>query len=110
MAVDDRPQRCDSSSVTTATGQYGSRLSNRDGFEGLGETQTRTLTAADVRGLLPRGWNNTLGHATAEICGTRCRRRQLKAQAIYEGPRKSRALQIDALVVRRRSTLTMRRS
>src|SRR6266436_9901370 len=43
--------------VTTATGQYGSKVIGiEDGFEGLlGETQTRPLTAADVRGLLPRG-------------------------------------------------------
>jgi 6-phosphofructokinase 1 len=43
--------------VTTATGQYGMRVIGiEDGFEGLlGETQTRELTTADVRGLLPRG-------------------------------------------------------
>jgi 6-phosphofructokinase 1 len=43
--------------VTTATGQYGMKVIGiEDGFEGLlGETQTRPLTTADVRGLLPRG-------------------------------------------------------
>src|SRR5258705_8343449 len=43
--------------VTTATGQYGLKVIGiEDGFEGLlGETHTRPLTAADVRGLLPRG-------------------------------------------------------
>lgn len=43
--------------VTTATGQYGLNVIGiEDGFEGLlGETHTRPLTAADVRGLLPRG-------------------------------------------------------
>src|SRR6266498_197489 len=43
--------------VTTATGQYDLKVIGiEDGFEGLlGETQTRPLTAADVRGLLPRG-------------------------------------------------------
>jgi ATP-dependent phosphofructokinase / diphosphate-dependent phosphofructokinase len=43
--------------VTTATGQYGMKVIGiEDGFEGLlGDTQTRPLTTADVRGLLPRG-------------------------------------------------------
>lgn len=43
--------------VTTATGQYGMNVIGiEDGFEGLlGNTQTRPLTSADVRGLLPRG-------------------------------------------------------
>src|SRR6267143_2382813 len=43
--------------VTTATGQYGLKVIGiEDGFEGLlGLTQTRPLTTADVRGLLPRG-------------------------------------------------------
>ena len=43
--------------VTTAAGQYGMNVVGiEDGFEGLlGETQTRQLTSADVRGLLPRG-------------------------------------------------------
>jgi phosphofructokinase-like protein len=43
--------------VTTAAGQYGMNVIGiEDGFEGLlGETQTRPLGPADVRGLLPRG-------------------------------------------------------
>jgi ATP-dependent phosphofructokinase / diphosphate-dependent phosphofructokinase len=43
--------------VKTATGEYGMRVVGiEDGFEGLlGETSTRELTPADVRGLLPRG-------------------------------------------------------
>jgi ATP-dependent phosphofructokinase / diphosphate-dependent phosphofructokinase len=43
--------------VKTATGEYGMRVIGiEDGFEGLlGPTKTRELTAADVRGLLPRG-------------------------------------------------------
>lgn len=43
--------------VTTAIGQCGMRVIGiENGFEGLlGETQTRELTTADVRGLLPRG-------------------------------------------------------
>ena len=43
--------------VTTASGQYGLKVIGiEDGFEGLlGETKTRPLNLADVRGLLPRG-------------------------------------------------------
>lgn len=43
--------------VKTAAGRYGVRvLGIEDGFEGLiGETRTRELTPASVRGLLPRG-------------------------------------------------------
>lgn len=43
--------------VKTATGQFGLRVIGiEDSFEGLlGETRTRELTSADVRGLLPRG-------------------------------------------------------
>src|SRR5450432_1708736 len=43
--------------VKTASGEYGMRVIGiEDGFEGLlGETKTRELTQADVRGLLPRG-------------------------------------------------------
>jgi 6-phosphofructokinase 1 len=43
--------------VKTATCEYGQRVIGiEDGFEGLlGETQTRELTATEVRGLLPRG-------------------------------------------------------
>jgi 6-phosphofructokinase 1 len=43
--------------VKTALAEYGMRVIGiEDGFEGLlGETKTRELTPADVRGLLPRG-------------------------------------------------------
>jgi 6-phosphofructokinase 1 len=43
--------------VKTAVGEYGVRVIGiEDSFEGLlGETRTRELTLADVRGLLPRG-------------------------------------------------------
>lgn len=88
--------------VTTATGQYGLKVIGiEDGFEGLlGETQTRSLTAADVRGLLPRG---------GTILGTRNRGKFVersaegvisKPQAVYkEAVENIRRLGIDALVV-----------
>jgi phosphofructokinase-like protein len=88
--------------VTTATGQYGLNVIGiEDGFEGLlGETQTRPLTAADVRGLLPRG---------GTILGTRNRGKFVerneegvvsKPQAVYnEAFENIQRLGIDALVV-----------
>src|SRR6185503_5706308 len=88
--------------VTTATGQYGLKVIGiEDGFEGLlGETQTRALTPADVRGLLPRG---------GTILGTRNRGRFVerneegvpsKPEAVYnEAAENIRRLGIDALVV-----------
>ena len=88
--------------VTTATGQYGLKVIGiEDGFEGLlGETHTRPLTAADVRGLLPRG---------GTILGTRNRGRFVerneegvvsKPEAVYtEAAENIRRLGIDALVV-----------
>ncbi len=88
--------------VTTATGQNGLKVIGiEDGFEGLlGETQTRPLTAADVRGLLPRG---------GTILGTRNRGQFVernedgviaKPQAIYnEAVENIHRLGIDALVV-----------
>jgi phosphofructokinase-like protein len=88
--------------VTTATGQYGLKVIGiEDGFEGLlGETQTRPLTAADVRGLLPRG---------GTILGTRNRGRfverteeggVVKPQSVYaEAAKNISRLGIDALVV-----------
>jgi phosphofructokinase-like protein len=88
--------------VATATGQYGLKVIGiEDGFEGLlGETQTRTLTAADVRGLLPRG---------GTILGTRNRGRFVersaagvvtKPDAVYnEALENIRRLGIDALIV-----------
>jgi len=88
--------------VTTATGQYGLKVIGiEDGFEGLlGETQTRVLTAADVRGLLPRG---------GTILGTRNRGRFVernaegvttKPQAVYdEAVANLHRKGIDALIV-----------
>jgi 6-phosphofructokinase 1 len=88
--------------VTTATGQYGLKVIGiEDGFEGLlGETQTRPLTIADVRGLLPRG---------GTILGTRNRGKFVerdgqgvatKCDGVYnEAVENLRRLGIDALVV-----------
>ncbi len=88
--------------VTTATGQYGMKVIGiEDGFEGLlGETQTRQLTSADVRGLLPRG---------GTILGTRNRGKFVeisaegktsKPEAVYKEAVENLArLEIDALVV-----------
>jgi phosphofructokinase-like protein len=88
--------------VKTATGQYGLKVIGiEDGFEGLlGETQTRPLAAADVRGLLPRG---------GTILGTRNRGKFVehtaegvasKPDAVYnEAVVNIRRLGIDALVV-----------
>ena len=88
--------------VTTATGQYGMRVIGiEDGFEGLlGETHTRQLSTADVRGLLPRG---------GTILGTRNRGKFVemsaegnttKPEAVYkEAVDNLERLEIDALVV-----------
>jgi 6-phosphofructokinase 1 len=88
--------------VTTATGQYRMKVVGiEDGFEGLlGETQTRPLTAADVRGLLPRG---------GTILGTRNRGKFVerneegvvtKPRAVYdEAVGNLHQLGIDALIV-----------
>ena len=87
--------------VTTANGQYGLKVIGiEDGFEGLlGETQTRPLTVADVRGLLPRG---------GTILGTRNRGKFVernadgvvsKPKAVYnEAVENIKRLGIDALV------------
>ena len=88
--------------VTTASGQYGMKVIGiEDGFEGLlGETQTRPLTPADVRGLLPRG-GTILGtrnrgkfvERTADGVATKC-------DAVYtEAVGNIHSLGIDALVV-----------
>lgn len=88
--------------VTTAAGQYGMKVIGiEDGFEGLlGETQTRALTPADVRGLLPRG-GTILGtrnrgkfvERTADGLATKC-------DAVYaEAVENIHRLGIDALVV-----------
>lgn len=88
--------------VTTATGQYELKVIGiEDGFEGLlGETKTRPLSAADVRGLLPRG---------GTILGTRNRGRFVERNAegvatkpddVYnEAVENIHRLGIDALVV-----------
>ena len=88
--------------VTTAAGQYSMKVIGiEDGFEGLlGESQTRPLSIADVRGLLPRG---------GTILGTRNRGRFVersaegvtsKPDALYrEAVDNIHRLGIDALVV-----------
>ncbi|MEK6281101.1 MAG: ATP-dependent 6-phosphofructokinase [Acidobacteriota bacterium] len=88
--------------VIAATGQYGMKVIGiEDGFEGLlGETQTRPLTTADVRGLLPRG---------GTILGTRNRGKFVerteegatsKPGAVYqEAVNNLAGLGIDALIV-----------
>src|SRR6266404_151518 len=88
--------------VTTAAGQYGMKVIGiENGFEGLlGETHTRELTTADVRGLLPRG---------GTILGTRNRGRfverdasgaAIKVDGLYnEAVENIQRLGIDALVV-----------
>jgi phosphofructokinase-like protein len=88
--------------VTTATGQYGMKVIGiEDGFEGLlGETQTRPLNLADVRGLLPRG---------GTILGTRNRGKFVemsaegattKPEAVYhEAVQNLERLGIEALIV-----------
>src|SRR6266849_5790207 len=87
--------------VTTAAGQYGMKVIGiENGFEGLlGATQTRELTTADVRGLLPRG---------GTILGTRNRGRfvgrdtsgaAIKVDGLYhEAVDNLRRLGIDALI------------
>ena len=88
--------------VKTAIYEYGMRVVGiEDGFEGLlGETKTRELTAADVRGLLPRG---------GTILGTRNRGRfversaqgvAIKPEDVYrEAVENLSPLEIDALIV-----------
>jgi len=87
--------------VKTAVGQYGVRVIGiEDSFEGLlGETCTRELTPADVRGLLPRG---------GTILGARNRGRFVKREGVIENKHEEGCreaiknlsrLGIDALVV-----------
>jgi phosphofructokinase-like protein len=88
--------------VKTATGEYGMNVVGiEDGYEGLlGETKTRPLRPADVRGLLPRG---------GTILGTRNRGRFVEISpegavsrpgAVYEeAVANLKRLGIDALVV-----------
>jgi ATP-dependent phosphofructokinase / diphosphate-dependent phosphofructokinase len=85
--------------VKTATGEFGARVIGiEDGFEGLlGETKTRQLSQADVRGLLPRG---------GTILGTRNRGKfvahtsQGTAEDVYqEAVQNLERLGIDSLLV-----------
>src|ERR1051325_6610827 len=88
--------------VKTATCEYGMRVIGiEDGFEGLiGATQTRLLSAGDVRGLLPRG---------GTILGTRNRGNfedrtrdgvKVSVESVYdEAISNMKVLGIDALVV-----------
>ncbi|MBA2732279.1 MAG: ATP-dependent 6-phosphofructokinase [Acidobacteria bacterium] len=88
--------------VKTATGEYGMRVIGiEDSFEGLlGETSTRELQPADVRGLLPRG---------GTILGTRNRGRFVKhkdgdtdderPESFQEAIKNLSRLGIEALVV-----------
>src|SRR6267154_4837191 len=88
--------------VKTAVCEYGMRVFGiEDGYEGLlGETKIRELTAADVRGLLPRG---------GTILGTRNRGRfserssegvPLSPEAVYnEALRNLERFGIEGLVV-----------
>ncbi|HUQ31783.1 MAG TPA: ATP-dependent 6-phosphofructokinase [Pyrinomonadaceae bacterium] len=87
--------------VKTAVGEYGMRVIGiEDSFEGLlGETSTRELTPADVRGLLPRG---------GTILGTRNRGRFVKheegtptkpEESYREAIENLKRLGIEALVV-----------
>ena len=88
--------------VKTATCEHGMRVIGiEDGFEGLiGATQTRLLSASDVRGLLPRG---------GTILGTRNRGNfvertkdgvKMSVESVYqEAISNMRVLGIDALVV-----------
>jgi ATP-dependent phosphofructokinase / diphosphate-dependent phosphofructokinase len=88
--------------VKTATCEYGMRVIGvEDGFEGLlGATQTRLLSAGDVRGLLPRG---------GTVLGTRNRGNfvertkdgvAMSVESVYqEAISNMKVLGIDALVV-----------
>ena len=88
--------------VKTATCEHGMRVIGiEDGFEGLiGATQTRLLSASDVRGLLPRG---------GTVLGTRNRGNfvertkdgvKMSVESVYEEAMSNmKVLGIDALVV-----------
>lgn len=87
--------------VTTATGQYGMKVIGiEDGFEGLlGETKTRQLTAADVRGLLPRG-GTILGTRNRGKFVDRTGEGPTRPNGVYEEAFANiRQKKIDALVV-----------
>jgi len=88
--------------VTTATGQYGMKVIGiEDGFEGLlGETQTRQLTTADVRGLLPRGGTILGTRNRGKFVEISAEGKTTKPEAVYKEAVDNLArLEIDALVV-----------
>src|SRR6187431_659860 len=88
--------------VTTATGQYGLKVIGiEDGFEGLiGETQTRPLTPADVRGLLPRGGTILGTRNRGKFVGRTPESDGSDSDDVYqEAVANIRRLGIDALVV-----------
>ena len=88
--------------VTTATGQYGMKVIGiEDGFEGLlGETQTRQLTTADVRGLLPRGGTILGTRNRGKFVELSAEGKATKPEAVYKEAVDNLArLEIDALVV-----------
>src|SRR5512132_1950938 len=88
--------------VKTASYEYGSRVIGiEDGFEGLlGDTKTHPLTAAEVRGLLPRG-GTILGTRNrgrfAERIGDKVIKRS--ASVYQEAVENMKTLGIEALVV-----------
>ena len=87
--------------VKTATAEYGLRVVGvEDGFEGLlGETHTRQLAPADVRGLLPRG-GTILGTRNRGKFVVRSDEGSSTPEATYqEAIANLRRLGIDALVV-----------
>lgn len=86
--------------VKTAVAEYGLRVVGvEDGFEGLlGETRTRELKAADVRGLLPRG-GTILGTRNRGHFVVRSDDESLTPAATYqEAINNLRRLEIDALI------------
>jgi ATP-dependent phosphofructokinase / diphosphate-dependent phosphofructokinase len=88
--------------VTTATGQYGMKVIGiEDGFEGLlGETQTRQLTTADVRGLLPRGGTILGTRNRGKFVEISAEGKTTKPEAVYKEAVDNLArLEIDALIV-----------
>ena len=87
--------------VKTAVGQFGLRVVGiEDSFEGLlGETKTRELKFADVRGLLPRG-GTILGTRNRGNFVVRGEAGDIKPEEVYrEAVANLRRLGIDGLVV-----------
>jgi phosphofructokinase-like protein len=88
--------------VTTATGQYGMNVIGiEDGFEGLlGETKTRPLTAADVRGLLPRGGTILGTRNRGQFVDRTAEGKPTRLDHVYkEAVENIRKKELDALVV-----------